>query len=72
MFKFEERPDPSLNDNFFLVEDKIFVSKDSVLEAPFTEEIKKLFLNHTLMEPLGLMDSPLCSIKSFGMLLKMI
>ena len=41
MFKFEERPDPSLNDNFFLVEDKIFVSKDSVLEAPFTEEIKK-------------------------------
>jgi hypothetical protein len=53
LFKFEERPDPSLNDNFFLVEDKIFVSKDSVFEAPFTEEIKKLFLNHTLMEPLG-------------------
>lgn len=42
LFKYEERPDISLTDNFFQGEDKVSSAENLILEAPFTEqEVKK-------------------------------
>jgi hypothetical protein len=42
LFKFEDRPDIRINDDFFEEEDKVSLEETAILEAPFSEEeVKK-------------------------------
>jgi hypothetical protein len=73
LFKFEDRQDIRLKDDFFSEEEKLTDEENAMLGSAFTKKkLGRLSLVHMLMELLDLMAYPLCFTKKFGILLRRI